>query len=125
MHEGFIAGRTRVGLGLGTGESGLCVSVLVVLLHLAPPTATAVHAPVDLLVSSQAGGVAEVLPAVAATVAMSHSSSRSSSLLVIFVLGDGHASFSGPAPAAAAVLLAQGVGARLVVGVELDADLEV
>lgn len=101
------------------------MTVLVVLLRLAPPTPTAIHAPVDLLVASQAGGVAEVLPALATSVAIRHSSSRSSSLLILVVLGDGNAAFAGAAPAAAAVLLAQSIGAGFIVGVELDADLEV
>lgn len=103
------------------------MTVLVVLLRLAPPTTTttAIHASVDLLVSSQAGGMAEVLPTLATAMAISHSSSCSSSLLIIFVLGDGNASLAGPAPAAAAILLAQGIGAGFIIGVQLDADLEV
>lgn len=101
------------------------MTVLVVLLRLATPTTTAIHAPVDLLVSSKAGGMAEVLPTLATAIAISHSSSCSSSLLILFVLGNSKASFAGPAPTAAAILLAQGVGAGLIIGVELDADLEV
>lgn len=121
MHEGLVAGPAGVGLGLGGGESSLGMKLLLVLLQF-PPRST-VPCPVGLLVSRQAGGVAEPLPTLAAAVPAGSPSTPSSPLLLL--LRGGGAPFASPASPTAAVLLAESVEVGLVTGAELEADLEV